>query len=726
MLAAVVMKAMAATRGDRFATMEAMAQALNETTHAPNAMTGKGTRVLVAVGLVVAVMASSLVLWTTRNKPVLDADLIAVAPFDVASPSLALWKEGMVDVMSRNLDGAGPLRTVPATVVVRRWTGRADAPSARALGVSTGARLVLFGGLLAAGDSVRASVQLLDATTGRMLAEIERRDVPDRIDRLSDSLTVAVLRELGQSRRIDLARATSSPTTSIAALKSYLQGEQFYRAALWDSAQTHFEHALRLDSAFALAYHRLAAVRNWRDPKDVPDSVADELMSRTSRFPRGLAPRERLLATIDSLSAEAHFALRRGMRTADYVDHEALVQRLYATLNEGLRQYPNDPELAFLLADARWRHDGDVAVGDMPDRAILALYDRAIALDSAFAPAFVTPISLSAYLDGAEGARRYVNAYHALEPSAQSNVIRLADILLNPARASSLDLEHLVDTLSADGLCQASTLLRHIPDSAEVIVRMARLLANRTTRSVPTQSDMTCAFIESVNGLQFRGHLRDASQVASEQAHYLLPALAYNMARAGMVPADTVRAEFKRILSLSPKVKIVKLYGWWATDGDTASIQTYITQFAERENHLRTQQAEAMLRASVSGGRAYLALARRDTTSALRQFLTTADTLHECWYDDRMTIVQLLIARDQYAAAAARLERRWPGTTACSNGFDDVMWTLQRARVFEKLGRRKEAATNYAFVADAWRTADPELQTYVRESHDALARLNRR
>jgi hypothetical protein len=313
-----------------------------------------------------------------------------------------------------------------------------------------------------------------------------------------------------------------------------------------------------------------------------------------------------------------------------------------------------------------------------------------------------------------------------LEPSAQSNVIRLADILLNPARAKSLDLEHLVDTLSADGLCQASTLLRHIPDSAEVIVRMARLLANRTTRSIPVKPGTECAFGEFINGLQFRGHLRDAKQVASAQAHYLLPAVAYNMARAGMVPAETTRAEFRRILSLSPRVKMVKLYGWWATDGDTASIQTYIRQFAERENRMRTPQAEAMLRASVSAGRAYLALAKRDTTSALRQFMTTADTLHECWYDNRMATVQLLVARGQIADAGARLERRWPGTTACSNGFDDVMWTMQRARVFERLGRKKEAAANYAFVADAWQTADPELQTYVRGSHDAMARLNRR
>jgi hypothetical protein len=130
-----------------------------------------------------------------------------------------------------------------------------------------------------------------------------------------------------------------------------------------------------------------------------------------------------------------------------------------------------------------------------------------------------------------------------------------------------------------------------------------------------------------------------------------------------------------------------------------------------------------MLRASVAAGRAYLALAKRDTNAALKQLLTTTDTLHECWYENRMTLVHLLAATGRYRDAGKRLERRWPGSTACSNGFDDVMWTLERARIFDRLGRRMEAAAEYAFVADAWRSADPELQPYVRESREAIARL---
>ena len=430
-------------------------------------------------------------------------------------------------------------------------------------------------------------------------------------------------------------------------------------------------------------------------------------------------------ALIDSLSAEKYFAWRRGLRSGDYTDEESLVHRLFATLGEGVRRYPDDPELTFLLAEAKSHNDGEVRLGEIDDRAVLALYDRAIALDSSFAPAYARPISLAAYLDGPASARRYIRAYLSFAPSgARAEAIRLADVLLDPERAASLDVVRLVDTLPAASLCDATALLRHVPDEAEVEVRIAQALAGRLTAAGGSDGEHTCALMQAVEGLQFRGHLREAHRLTALGAHWLRPTVLYNMARFGMVPAESSRAEFARILSLAPRTRMSKLYGWWAADGDTLSIQAYVTQFgATQAARRRPASGIAMLRASVAAGKAYLALAKRDTAAALRQFLTTPDTLHECWYDNRLATVQLLVAVHRYDEAAVRLARRWPGTSACSNGVDDVVWTMERARVFERLGRRAEAAAEYAFVADAWRNADQELQPYVRESHQALTRL---
>jgi hypothetical protein len=139
---------------------------------------------------------------------------------------------------------------------------------------------------------------------------------------------------------------------------------------------------------------------------------------------------------------------------------------------------------------------------------------------------------------------------------------------------------------------------------------------------------------------------------------------------------------------------------------------------------MRAASTAAMLRTNIAGGRAYLALAVGDTASALRQFLTTKDTLHECAFENRLTVAELLIATGRYREASQRLDRRWPGTTSCGNGFDDIMWTLERARVHERVGRRAEAVADYKFVMDAWRHADPELQRYVHEAREAVARLH--
>ena len=238
----------------------------------------------------------------SRDPAPLDPDLVAVAPFDTPDPKLALWREGLVDLLSRNLDGAGPLRSVPPTTVIRRWRGRADRLSAAELGRRTGARLIVFGNLIAAGpDSVRLTATALDAQSERPLAELELRDAADRMDRLADSLTLRLMRELGRSRRIQVLRTGSLGSTSLPALKAFLQGEQWFRRAAWDSALASYEHAIALDSTFPLALRRASQVLGWQ--RSAYDSLAYALALRAGELNHGLAPRDSLLVTADSLSA---------------------------------------------------------------------------------------------------------------------------------------------------------------------------------------------------------------------------------------------------------------------------------------------------------------------------------------------------------------------------------------------------------------------------------------
>src|SRR5438132_334037 len=88
-------------------------------------------RVTAGVEILAVLVVAGVLGLRSRAPGALNPNVVAVAPFEVLDPKLELWREGLVDVLSRKLDGAGPLRTVSPTVVVRRWTGRADPAAAR-------------------------------------------------------------------------------------------------------------------------------------------------------------------------------------------------------------------------------------------------------------------------------------------------------------------------------------------------------------------------------------------------------------------------------------------------------------------------------------------------------------------------------------------------------------------------------------------------------------------
>ena len=102
---------------------------------------------------------------------------------------------------------------------------------------------------------MRVAASVIDASSGRVLGEVERRDALSRMDRLSDSLTIALLRELGKSRALGGAQMSSVGTTSLPALKAFLQGQQYFRQSAWDSAVANYDRAIESDSTFSIALH---------------------------------------------------------------------------------------------------------------------------------------------------------------------------------------------------------------------------------------------------------------------------------------------------------------------------------------------------------------------------------------------------------------------------------------------------------------------------------------
>ncbi len=719
-LAALVMRCLEKRPADRWQTADELLDAIEAigspaegapppaTVTLPVAVPGKRRRriALVALLALVTLGAAWLLVRRSRDAVPLDADLLAVAPFDVADPRLSLWREGLVDVLSRNLDGAGPLRSVPPTTVIRRWSGRADRLSAAELGRRTGARLVVFGNLIGAGpDSVRLTATALDAQSERPLAELELREATDRIDRLADSLTVGLMRELGRSRGIEVFRTGSLGSTSLPALKAFLQGEQWFRRAAWDSALASYEHAIALDGTFPLALRRAGQVLGWQ--RSAFDSVAYALALRAGALNRGLAPRDSLLVTADSLFAALY-------STIPLVDWPVL-RRLHAVAEELTQRYPDDFESWFILGEARYHIGGALRSGPRP---ALEAFDRAIAIDSSFAPAYIHQVELALWLGGPQAAERYAEGYLRLNPTdVSASGIGLAHRLIQASRARPSDIPGLVRGVSPATLEDAWSALRRSADSSEAALAVGRALVEAPAGDAPW-SESGSRKRQHAGSLLYRGHVREAAAMLFDTPNSPPPQLV-EAALLSPVPPDSAAPVFRRMLDQESNPSVVTL-PWWIAQGDSAALR----KLQRKGDSLAGESPASAVRARAAytsqAALAYLTLLRGDTAAAIRQFEALPDSLCPFCYFARLTLAQLLSAKGEDRKAFRLMDSQLLELLAPS----EVLWTLERARVAERLGERETAARDYQYVADVWRKADAQLQPYVEEAREGLVRVS--
>jgi serine/threonine-protein kinase len=286
--------------------------------------------------LAAGAVAAAVLLSRSRPASPTDPNLLAIAPFDVLDPSLQIWHEGLVDMLSRDLDGAGPLRTVPQTVGLKRWHGRADRVSAESFGQRIGAGLVVFGSVGKASGTVSLRATVLDVARQRVEADLEVRGDTAAMGDLADSLGVRILQMLGRNRPIGAVRRISIGSRSLPALKAFLHGEQFYRRGLWDSALVYYDQAIAQDSTFAIAYRRMDLALSWHPASSAAYRPAEEYKRRSVTLNRGLSPKDSMLIAADSLWAAADEA----------TDPADLIRFRYRNLSlseEAARRYPVTP-----------------------------------------------------------------------------------------------------------------------------------------------------------------------------------------------------------------------------------------------------------------------------------------------------------------------------------------------------------------------------------------------
>lgn len=329
------------------------------------------------------------------------AEGIAVLPFDARGDELAIYREGMVDLLSASFDGIGGYRTINSRTVFARWeeeVGQATAPdldaALRAAG-RTGARYAILGSMVPAGTQVRINVDIYDLSDGSNIGSARVDGSPDDIFALVDGLSVAIARELlgaaGEQAATE-RRLASITTSSVDALKDFLEGERLYRLGDFVGAAEALERAVTTDSTFALAWVRLGGASGW--------VANDNRRSREARL--------RALAISDRLSPR-EVVLNRARTRYDAGDVEAI-----AMLKEYVRRYPDDAEGWYNLGDSYYHMTADMqGLYDASREQAWSALGRAAELDPGFSPFQIHMVDFAFAAGDSAAARLAIDAYRA-------------------------------------------------------------------------------------------------------------------------------------------------------------------------------------------------------------------------------------------------------------------------------------------------------------------------
>lgn len=336
-------------------------------------------RTAALAALFVSAAAAVAVFWPRRSvvpTPSRDAPTsLAVAPFRVVEGVSGTLGDGLALLLTATLDQVPELRLLPATAAASLPDGDTGAPtgSRGAPRRVAGAELLVEGVIAPAGPGLISVTAALTDNDGVVRTRIREHGAVADLAGVVDRVALALLRELwGRRWGVPAPRAGSVLTDSASALRAYLRGEAFLRAAVWDSATVAFIAAAEIDSTFALAQLRLAETYGWRNRGE--NAEIAQALSAAARHADRLAPRERGLLELRRLHGAGELD---AMKRAD-----ALAAR-----------YPNDPEVRYVQADVRFHADG--ATGRAGRDAIVAAFDTAMALDSTSARVLVHPFTLA-------------------------------------------------------------------------------------------------------------------------------------------------------------------------------------------------------------------------------------------------------------------------------------------------------------------------------------------
>ena len=684
-----------------------------------------------ALGLLVlgAIAAVDAAVRSSRSGPALfsSPSMIAVLPFSYqGSPRFKYLTEGMVDLLSTRLDGAAGLRSVDPRALLRvtdRDGSTAEPQRGRLVAEHFGAGRFVLGSIVETGGRLQVSATVYDRgarpqSSVAATAESEA-GVLDVADRLARHLLAEAQDTLFDGRVADQA------TSSLPALKAYLEGEREFRAGRWEGALNAFRRATELDTSFALAFYRLS----W---------VTDPLQAKREALDRALRHKDRL-AEYQRWLVEAGAAFFRG-------NHTTAEQRIRLTLTAR----PDLAEAWLIFGNLTFNGSGLLGRPWVDAREA---FERVLALDpqNGFALSSLADVAARegrrADLDSlAERLLRlnpphwvtsYVRAQRAVVLSDSAEVARfMADLRTRPDPWAQSSAGYLVWTTGDLGVGRRFWRLITEPSRS----RGFRVTAHVTLAKIELTNGRrraAAAELEAVRALDAGSALEHRAYFAltrfQEAPRSELVALRDSLQRWDAVGAmKTEKSEGDALLAghrpAHPYFKLYLLGLLSARLGDEAAALRYAGQLERRDRSSLPGAFAAdggqFVRAEVAWrrGRPQEALATLENA----RFWTTwrgseAENADESPFYGHM---HERFARAELLYELGRLEEAIPWYRVFAY---DLLYTapahLRLAQIYERRGERQKATEHYSRFVELWKECDPELQPMVRQAQQALARL---
>jgi eukaryotic-like serine/threonine-protein kinase len=697
----VVVRTMALEPAGRYQDMAEMSARLRAARGAPSRSARRRLVMGGAVALVAAALAGAwLASRGTGGKVAPAAETLAVLPFHTSGPGVEFLSEGMMDLLATNLRGVGGITTVEPRAVLREWgssRGANDLTRALAVGRDLNAGAVVLGSAVSAGGRVRLAADLY-SIGGERLGRAQVDGPADSVLPVVDRLSLALLRDVWRSKEpIPNLRLASLTTDSIDALRSYLQGERYYRRLDWDSALVAYTRAVESDSTFALAHLRRAQVFGWTS--GYGNKEAHEAVAAGVRFGSRLPARDRRLLV--------------GYRLFDEGKPAAI-----DSLRAFVGTYPDDVEGWYLLGESMFHIQ---SYRPSPPESVTAVFDSVLRRDSTLFPALLHPLDLALLYRDSVRYRRYFSGFEHSGPPAKVTAMRTAAAAVwGPPPADKALLAALAE--QASWVIQAAFSSYQRPEATSDTV--LRLFTR--AQDVSPQSPLLLSRALSVRAqtLAGTGRWREA-RVLLDSLRPIEPRKAAGIEGWAVVLGLTPPRSSSMLDSLvrsTPPGPEAAYAG--------AMLHVVRGQLGEgrrllaRELSPDSAAVPPNIRGLMMAGDGWAALLQGDSLGGIRRMRSGLELSAAPNEESAFARLQLALA------LASRADTRAEGIRWLRYGFETMplykpLTILALGRAYDAAGQRDSSSQAYSRFLKLWNKADPELQGRVSEAKEGLQEITR-